>query len=107
MTVEAFMRAVRNNWENGNNVYLRGFGSFVVKTRAAKTGATSSRRIHRDPRPQHPFIQAKPRFLGQREGQREGWRTSAWRFPNHRGLDCRCGCIGSGTRVDAQDTRLV
>lgn len=38
VTVEAFMRAVRNNLENGENVYLRGFGSFVVKTRAAKTG---------------------------------------------------------------------
>ena len=38
VTGEAFMRAVRNNLENGNNVYLRGFGSFVVKTRAAKTG---------------------------------------------------------------------
>ena len=38
VTVEAFMRVVRNNLENGNNVYLRGFGSFVVKTRAAKTG---------------------------------------------------------------------
>ena len=38
VTVEAFMRSVRNNLENGNNVYLRGFGSFVVKTRAAKTG---------------------------------------------------------------------
>ena len=39
-TVEAFMRAVRNNLESGENVYLRGFGSFVVKTRAAKTEAT-------------------------------------------------------------------
>ena len=35
-TVEAFMRAVRSNLESGENVYLRGFGSFVVKTRAAK-----------------------------------------------------------------------
>ncbi|MEE2920065.1 MAG: HU family DNA-binding protein [Bacteroidota bacterium] len=38
VTVEAFMRAVRSNLERGENVYLRGFGSFVVKTRAAKTG---------------------------------------------------------------------
>ena len=30
--------AVRSNLESGENVYLRGFGSFVVKTRAAKTG---------------------------------------------------------------------
>jgi DNA-binding protein HU-beta len=37
-TVEAFMTTVRESVENGENVYLRGFGSFVVKTRAAKTG---------------------------------------------------------------------
>lgn len=38
ITVEAFMRTVRDNMERGDNVYLRGFGSFIVKTRAAKTG---------------------------------------------------------------------
>jgi DNA-binding protein HU-beta len=37
-TVEAFMRSVRHSLEQGENVYLRGFGSFVIKTRAAKTG---------------------------------------------------------------------
>jgi DNA-binding protein HU-beta len=37
-TVEAFMRSVRDGLESGQNVYLRGFGSFIVKTRAAKTG---------------------------------------------------------------------
>ena len=36
-TVEAFMRSIRDGLESGENVYLRGFGSFVVKTRAAKT----------------------------------------------------------------------
>ncbi|MGB1074791.1 MAG: HU family DNA-binding protein [Flavobacteriales bacterium] len=37
-TVEAFMTTVRESLEQGENVYLRGFGSFVIKTRAAKTG---------------------------------------------------------------------
>jgi DNA-binding protein HU-beta len=37
-TVEAFMRSVRDGLESGQNGYLRGFGSFIVKTRAAKTG---------------------------------------------------------------------
>lgn len=37
-TVEAFMSAIRGSLENGENVYLRGFGSFVVKKRAQKTG---------------------------------------------------------------------
>ena len=36
--VEAFMQEIRTSMYNGDNVYLRGFGSFVIKTRAAKTG---------------------------------------------------------------------
>ena len=37
-TVEAFMEEVKTSLETGNNVYLRGFGSFVIKQRAEKTG---------------------------------------------------------------------
>jgi len=37
-TVEAFMEEVKNSLEKGENVHLRGFGSFVVKHRAQKTG---------------------------------------------------------------------
>ncbi|HRN36435.1 MAG TPA: HU family DNA-binding protein [Flavobacteriales bacterium] len=37
-TVEAFMDEVKNNLEAGENVHLRGFGSFLVKHRAQKTG---------------------------------------------------------------------
>ena len=36
-TVEAFMDTVKTSLVKGNNVYLRGFGSFVVKKRAEKT----------------------------------------------------------------------
>jgi|TARA_B110000977_G_C10703061_1_gene348171 DNA-binding protein HU-beta len=36
--VEAFMSTVRGSLEKGENVYLRGFGSYIVKTRAEKTG---------------------------------------------------------------------
>ena len=36
-TVEAFMEAVKESMIGGNNVYLRGFGSFTLKKRAAKT----------------------------------------------------------------------
>jgi DNA-binding protein HU-beta len=35
-SVEGFMNAVMSSMNNGENVYLRGFGSFVVKKRAAK-----------------------------------------------------------------------
>ena len=34
--IEAFMQEIRTSMYNGDNVYLRGFGSFVIKTRAAK-----------------------------------------------------------------------
>ena len=42
-TVEAFMNSVKDSLQKGNNVYLRGFGSFVVKTRAEKTGRNISK----------------------------------------------------------------
>lgn len=42
-TVEAFMKAVKNSLSKGQNVYLRGFGSFIVKKRAEKTGRNISK----------------------------------------------------------------
>lgn len=42
-TVEAFMEAIKNSMANGENVYLRGFGSFTIKKRAEKTGRNISR----------------------------------------------------------------
>ena len=42
-TVEAFMEEVKNSLEKGENVHLRGFGSFVVKRRAQKTGRILAR----------------------------------------------------------------
>jgi len=42
-TVEEFMKTVRKSLEDGQNVYLRGFGSFVVKKRAQKTGRNISK----------------------------------------------------------------
>lgn len=36
--LDHFMRVIRKSMANGDNVYLRGFGSFVIKTRAKKTG---------------------------------------------------------------------
>jgi DNA-binding protein HU-beta len=42
-TVEHFMKSVKNSLSKGDNVYLRGFGSFVVKKRATKTGRNISK----------------------------------------------------------------
>lgn len=42
-TVESFMKEVRTSLETGENVYLRGFGSFIIKERAEKTGRNISK----------------------------------------------------------------
>ena len=42
-TVEKFMKEVKVSLEKGENVYLRGFGSFIIKTRAEKTGRNISK----------------------------------------------------------------
>jgi len=43
-TIEAFMEEIRTSLaENRENVYLRGFGSFIVKHRAKKTARNISK----------------------------------------------------------------
>ena len=44
-TVENLMEEIKNSLNNGENVYLRGFGSFIVKKRAEKTGRNISKNI--------------------------------------------------------------
>ena len=41
-SVESFMEEVKKSLENGENVYLRGFGSFIIKKRAQKTARNIS-----------------------------------------------------------------
>ena len=42
--VEAFMTSVKNSLTKNDNVYLRGFGSIIVKERAAKTARNISKK---------------------------------------------------------------
>jgi len=42
-TVEAFMENIKDSLKKNNNVYLRGFGSFIVKKRAEKTARNISK----------------------------------------------------------------
>ena len=42
-TVEKFMEVVKDSLSHGENVYLRGFGSFIVKTRSEKTARNISK----------------------------------------------------------------
>ena len=41
--VEAFMDGVKEAMTNGQNVYLRGFGSFIIKKRAMKVARNISK----------------------------------------------------------------
>ena len=42
-TVEKFMQVVKESLADGENVYLRGFGSFIIKTRSEKTARNISK----------------------------------------------------------------
>lgn len=42
-TVEAFFTVVKNSMSKGENIYVRGFGSFVNKKRARKTARNISK----------------------------------------------------------------
>ena len=44
-TVEAFMDCVKDSLAKNENVYLRGFGSFIVKQRAEKTARNISKNV--------------------------------------------------------------
>ena len=43
VVVESFMTTVKNSLLKKENVYLRGFGSFIIKERAKKTGRNISK----------------------------------------------------------------
>ncbi len=42
-TVESFMEVVKDSLTKEKNVYLRGFGSFIIKKRAQKTARNISK----------------------------------------------------------------
>ncbi len=41
--VESMMESIKTSMENGDNVYLRGFGSFILKARAEKVARNISK----------------------------------------------------------------
>ncbi len=45
MIAEKLMDEVKNALKKNENVYLRGFGSFIIKKRAEKTGRNISKNI--------------------------------------------------------------
>ena len=42
-TIEKFMEVVKDSLSHGAPVYLRGFGSFIIKTRSQKTARNISK----------------------------------------------------------------
>ncbi len=42
-TIEKFMEVMKDSMAEGHNVYLRGFGSFIIKTRREKTARNISK----------------------------------------------------------------
>ena len=59
IVVESFMECVKGSLAKGNPVYLRGFGSFIIKHRAEKT----ARDIHKEKTitiPEHNIPAFKP-----------------------------------------------
>lgn len=45
VTLEAFFKEVKDSIVDGENVYIRGFGSFIRKTRAAKIGRNIKKNV--------------------------------------------------------------
>ena len=45
VTLEAFFKEVKTSLQNGENVYIRGFGSFATKKRAEKVGRNIKKNV--------------------------------------------------------------
>ena len=45
VTVETLIKEIKENISKGENIYIRGFGSFITKKRAAKIGRNIKKKI--------------------------------------------------------------
>ena len=45
VTVESLIKEIKGNIAKGENIYIRGFGSFITKKRAAKIGRNIKKNI--------------------------------------------------------------
>src|SRR3954453_4804300 len=45
VTVETLIKEIKENISRGENIYIRGFGSFITKKRAAKIGRNIKKNI--------------------------------------------------------------
>jgi DNA-binding protein HU-beta len=59
VTLEEFFKSVKNSLSSGDNVYIRGFGSFVIKRRKKKVGRHIKKNVSIDI-PEHFIPSFKP-----------------------------------------------
>lgn len=59
MTLEEFFKSVKGSLANGENVYIRGFGSFIIKKRKKKVGRHIKRNVSIEI-PEHYIPSFKP-----------------------------------------------
>ncbi len=45
VTLETMLKEIKNSLSEGENLYIRGFGSFIVKKRAAKIGRNIKKNV--------------------------------------------------------------
>jgi DNA-binding protein HU-beta len=45
VTLETMFREIKGSLANGENLYIRGFGSFIIKKRAAKIGRNIKKNV--------------------------------------------------------------
>lgn len=45
VTIEAMLKEIKTSLSKGENIYIRGFGSFITKKRAAKIGRNIKKNI--------------------------------------------------------------
>ena len=69
--LEEFFLTVKNSISEGENIYIRGFGSFIVKNRAAKTARNISQKTTIIvPAQSIPFFKPSQEFVSQvKEGK--------------------------------------
>jgi DNA-binding protein HU-beta len=66
VTLETLLKEIKTNLADGENIYIRGFGSFITKKRAAKIGRNIKRNIAIEI-PEHyiPAFKPSKEFIGE------------------------------------------
>ncbi|MDR0794412.1 MAG: integration host factor subunit beta [Chitinophagaceae bacterium] len=66
VTLETLLKEIKTNLAEGENIYIRGFGSFITKKRAAKIGRNIKRNIAIEI-PEHyiPAFKPSKEFIGE------------------------------------------